>query len=140
VRPVAPGTYTLLVRVPEPITVTFGAAGPRQLPAGWAAYTGCAFGPGGLDRVDRHREIATGERETRHWHVDHLLGHEATRLTRAWTTPERRIECEVHRALPGRQVDVGASDCTCEGHLRHHEDREVLERALDEVHELDHRA
>lgn len=130
-----PGTYTLLVEVPEPIAVAFGAGGTRELAAGWATYTGSAFGPGGLARVDRHRELARGDREVRHWHVDHLLGHPATRLAEAWVTPGEAVECRVHRGLPGREVPAGASDCRCRGHLRWHRDREPLARALAEAHE-----
>lgn len=128
------GTYTLLVDVPDPIEVAFGAAGSHELPAGWAAYTGSAFGPGGLARVDRHREIARGDRDTQHWHIDHVLGHDATRIDTVYVTPGERVECETHRNLPGRVLDVGASDCTCNGHVRVHADRSPLATALGDLH------
>lgn len=129
-----PGAYTLLVRVPGAIEVEFGAAGTHALDAGWAAYTGSAFGPGGLARVDRHREVSTGKREVRHWHIDHLLGHPATRIEAVWVSPDEAVECPVHQALPGREVPVGASDCGCEGHLRATRERESLVQALDRLH------
>lgn len=135
---VAEGTYTLLVRLGMPTTLVFGAAGSRDLEAGWYAYTGSAFGPGGLQaRVARHRELARGEREVRHWHVDHLLGAGTSRLGAVFRTPERRIECEVHRGLAGEPVDgLGASDCACATHLRYAAERERLAVPLAEVHEL----
>ena len=68
------GTYTLLVELPECSTVEVGALGSLDLDAGWYAYTGSALGPGGFTRVQRHREMAVGERAARHWHVDYLLG------------------------------------------------------------------
>jgi len=47
------GTYTLLVAVPEVTTADVGALGWTAFEPGWYAYTGSAFGPGGLGRVDR---------------------------------------------------------------------------------------
>ena len=66
------GTYTLVVSL-EATTLTFGAAGERSLRAGPHAYIGSALG-GGFTRVERHRELVAGERDTRHWHIDYLLG------------------------------------------------------------------
>jgi endonuclease-3 len=134
VEPDAPATYTLLVAVPEASAIAFGAAGEHAIGPGWATYTGSAFGPGGLRRIDRHAEIARGEREVRHWHVDHLLGHAATRLAAAWVSPREDAECRTHRQLPGREVPVGASDCTCEGHVRLADDREQLVARLATLH------
>lgn len=134
-RSVRPGTYTLLVCVPETIEVTFGAAGRRRIGPGWTAYTGSAFGPGGLVRLHRHAEVAQGSREVRHWHVDHLLGHDETRLEGAWISPQERIECQVHAILPGRELAVGASDCECPGHLREIADRDQIVRGLEAAHE-----
>jgi endonuclease-3 len=128
-----PGTYTLAIALKTPVEVAIGAAGTFVFEAELLAYTGSAFGPGGLDRVDRHRQVATRKRDTRHWHVDHVLGHEYTRLEAAWVTPGERVECEVHQALPGREVPIGASDCSCRGHLRSGE-RGRLAAAFHEEH------
>ncbi|MFB6077265.1 MAG: DUF123 domain-containing protein, partial [Candidatus Nanohaloarchaea archaeon] len=67
------GTYTLVVQVDQDLTREVGALGNIRFSSGWYAYTGSAMGPGGLQRVERHREVAAGEREVRHWHIDHLL-------------------------------------------------------------------
>jgi Uri superfamily endonuclease len=91
------GTYTLVVEFDGPATVEVGALGAVEFDADWYAYTGSAFGPGGFARVERHRELAAGEREARHWHVDYLLGHPAAEFDR----------------VPA----FGASDCECESHL-----------------------
>jgi endonuclease-3 len=129
-------TYTLLVELRESATVEFGAAGARDLPAGWYAYTGSAFGPGGFSRVERHRELARGERAARHWHVDYLLGHPASRVADAVTTPEADVECAVSSALDAEAIaGLGASDCDCESHLRFSPDREALESAVRRAHE-----
>jgi len=112
------GTYTLVIELADPARITFGAAGERVLEAGWYAYTGSAFGPGGFARVDRHRELAAGEREVCHWHVDFLLGHPASRVAAAHGTPGADVECAVARSLDGDPIPgLGASDCDCGSHL-----------------------
>ena len=114
------GTYTLLLWRSEPATIGVGALGERRFPAGWYAYTGSALGPGGFARVDRHYELAAGDRETRHWHLDHLLGRPATELRGDVRSPGTDRECAVGRRLPEGPVDgFGASDCDCRSHLAH---------------------
>ncbi|NEU57033.1 DUF123 domain-containing protein [Halorussus sp. MSC15.2] len=135
------GTYTLLVELAEPATVEFGAAGERDLSAGWYAYTGSAFGTGGFARVERHRELARGERDARHWHVDYLLGHPDSRVASVVKTAGEDAECEVSRAIethggPGVEsvAGLGASDCDCDSHLQFGPDRESLELAVRAAH------
>jgi len=133
-RRVQPGTYTLLVALDAADTVRFGAAGDRDLDAGYYAYTGSAFGAGGLSRVDRHRELAGGERDVRHWHVDYLLCHPETRLVDAYTAENEDRECEIARRLTDALSPVpglGASDCDCDTHLASAEDREEIVIVLD---------
>jgi endonuclease-3 len=133
------GTYTLVVRLPESTTVEFGAAGERTLPAGWYAYTGSAFGPGGFARVDRHHRVATGEHDARHWHVDYLLGHPTTRIATVVRSPDAAVECAVASALAAAEdvepvAGVGSSDCDCPTHLHGIPDRERLVRAVRAAH------
>ncbi|PCR89183.1 GIY-YIG nuclease family protein [Natrinema ejinorense] len=127
------GTYVLVIDVNRSTTIQVGALGEREFAAGAYAYVGSAFGPGGFSRVDRHRELAAGDRETRHWHVDYLLGHAATRLETAITFPDADRECELAGSLPGQLVpEFGASDCECESHLLAFPNVEtVLEAAVD---------
>lgn len=133
-----PGTYTLLVDLPEPATVEFGAQGARDLDAGWYAYTGSAFGAGGLGRVERHRELAAGERDARHWHVDYLLGHPAVTIDAAHVTENEDVECETAQILAETVEPVpglGASDCACETHLAYASKRESLTGEASRCHE-----
>ncbi|GAA0654782.1 GIY-YIG nuclease family protein [Salarchaeum japonicum] len=128
-----PGTYTLLLELASPETVRFGAAGERDLDRGFYAYTGSAFGSGGLKRVQRHAELAAGERDTRHWHVDYLLGHPDSRLVETYTVENEDRECEIARRLTDALAPVpglGASDCDCETHLAYAAERERAERVL----------
>ena len=137
------GTYTLLMLLESPATVEFGAAGERDLRAGWYAYTGSAFGTGGFSRVERHRELARGERDARHWHVDYLLGQPESRITEVVKTAGEDVECEVSRwldtelggAAECRSVTgLGASDCDCDSHLQYAPERESLEQVVRQAH------
>ncbi|APW96252.1 endonuclease III [Halobiforma lacisalsi AJ5] len=129
------GTYVLLLEVSRQTTVEVGALGDLTFPAGAYAYVGSAFGPGGFARVDRHRELAAGERDARHWHVDYLLGNPATSLEAVVRFPDEDRECELADRLPGEPVDAfGASDCDCPAHLLSAPDGEatpVLEAARE---------
>ena len=114
----ASGTYTLLIELPERATITFGAAGERDLDPGIYAYTGSAFGPGGFSRIDRHRRVATGDNDVRHWHVDYLLGHPGTRIAAVVRSADADVECAVSQRLAGEPISgIGASDCDCDSHL-----------------------
>ncbi|ACV11638.1 protein of unknown function DUF123 [Halorhabdus utahensis DSM 12940] len=133
----AKGTYTLVIELTERATITFGAAGERELAAGGYAYTGSAFGTGGFGRIDRHRELAAGERDVRHWHVDYLLGHPGTELTDVVKTVGEDVECQVARAITAAATPIsgiGASDCGCETHLAYAPDHEGLQRRVEGAH------
>ncbi|MFC4551862.1 MULTISPECIES: GIY-YIG nuclease family protein [Halorussus] len=130
------GTYTLLVELTDPAVVEFGALGERDLPAGHYAYTGSAFGPGGFSRVERHREVAAGERDVRHWHVDYLLGDPRSRVAEVVKSPGADVECEVSRSIDAAPVaGVGCSDCQCGSHLQYAENRDELVRKVRRAHE-----
>jgi Uri superfamily endonuclease len=130
------GTYTLLVELEAPATVAVGALGTHEFEAGWYAYTGSALGPGGFARVERHRELARGERDTRQWHVDYLLGRAEATLVRAVETAAD-AECAVARRVGSRCEPVagfGASDCGCDSHLAYAPDRATAEGAVEDAH------
>lgn len=131
----AKGTYTLMIALSDPATVEFGAAGERDLPGGWYAYTGSAFGPGGFSRVERHRELAAGERDARHWHVDYLLGHSKSRVEAVVKSEGADVECAVGRRIDAEAITgIGASDCDCDSHLRYSPDGGGLRRTVRESH------
>jgi len=133
----AQGTYTLLVTLDQAATITFGAAGERELAAGGYAYTGSAFGTGGFVRIERHRELAAGERDVRHWHVDYLLGHPETTCSDVVKTVGEDVECQVAQSIAATATPisgVGASDCDCETHLAYAADPEDLRRRIEAAH------
>lgn len=128
------GTYTLLIQLASDRQLDVGAIGERALPAGTYAYTGSALGPGGFARLDRHRAVAAGERDVRHWHVDYLLGADAARVVGDVRTPDADVECAVARTLAADFASVpgfGVSDCDCESHLV----RGVTEEAVRAAHD-----
>ncbi|WP_411966662.1 GIY-YIG nuclease family protein [Haloferax sp. YSSS75] len=119
------GTYALVYRVPE-TTVEVGALGPRELQSGGYVYVGSAFGTGGLRRVLRHRRVAAGEHDARHWHVDYLGGHPGVELSRVVCVVGRDVECAVASALEATAVSgFGSSDCDCTAHLARFDDIET---------------
>jgi Uri superfamily endonuclease len=129
-----PGTYVLAIDVEPSIDVDVGALGERAFAATTYAYVGSAFGPGGFARLDRHRELAAGERDVRHWHVDYLLSHEAATLAATVRFPGVDRECELARTLPGEPVPAfGASDCDCSAHLLEMPGLEALLGAVKET-------
>jgi len=119
-----PGTYALILRVDPAATVEVGALGAAEFPPGAYAYVGSAFGSNGLGRVDRHRRVADGVHDVRHWHVDHLGGHPAASLAAVVAVPRADVECRLATEIRRRSDDsgvpvsgFGASDCGCPGHL-----------------------
>lgn len=131
-----PGTYTILLELETAETIEFGAAGPRDLEAGYYAYTGSAFGPGGLSRVDRHRRIGSGEDATRHWHIDYLLGAEESGFVDTWTGPHRDAECEIADSIGAEAIDgIGATDCSCSSHLHYSPRHDALASTLDALYD-----
>jgi Uri superfamily endonuclease len=122
-----PGTYVLLFRVDPAATVDVGALGTAEFPSGAYAYVGSAFGSNGLGRVDRHRRVAAGSHDVRHWHVDYMGGHAAASLDAVVAAPHADVECRLAAALRDGVVRAesdaaplpgfGASDCDCPAHL-----------------------
>ncbi|KTG11306.1 endonuclease III [Haloprofundus marisrubri] len=129
------GTYTLVVELTSDIRLKVGALGAVDVLAGGYTYTGSALGTGGFARVDRHREVASGERDVRHWHVDYLLGHPEASVRDVVTTP-RDVECAVAAALgDGPIPGFGSSDCECTSHLARWPTVDAARRAAMRAHQ-----
>lgn len=132
-----PGSYLLVIDCERSTDIEVGALGTRSFEAGVYAYVGSAFGPGGLSRVDRHRRIAAGEHDVRHWHVDYLLGADAATLATVETVADRDVECALATALEEagcRCVDsFGASDCDCVSHLWGPTSRSTLSAVVEPI-------
>lgn len=129
------GTYTLVVELVSEVTLEVGALGTHTFEPGWYAYTGSALGAGGFARVDRHRELAAGDRETRHWHLDYLLGHDAASVDVVTTSAGTDAECAIASSVDGEPIpEFGCSDCRCFSHLHYMPHRAVLLDSVREAH------
>lgn len=127
------GTYALVLSVPEATTVDVGALGPISVPAGGYAYVGSAFGAGGFSRVARHRRVAAGTHDVRHWHIDYLLGEDLVSVCGVIALPDRDCECPLARELGvGPIAGFGASDCDCRSHLAHRDSVSRMRAAVIE--------
>ncbi|WP_256944045.1 DUF123 domain-containing protein, partial [Halobacterium hubeiense] len=88
--------------------------------------------------VERHRRLARGESDARHWHVDYLLGHPDSRVVAVYVTENDDIECETARALNDAGTPLsglGASDCDCPAHLAYSPQREQVADVAAARHE-----
>ena len=129
------GTYTVVVELGNRAEIQVGALGTRTFDPGWYAYCGSALGTGGFSRVDRHRELAAGERDVRHWHIDYLLGHPGASIDLVTTTADIDGECVVANALDGQRIpDFGCSDCPCCSHLVYSPQRAPLLSSIECAH------
>lgn len=130
------GTYTLCLELATPAEIDVGALGAKYVESGWYAYVGSALGSGGFSRIERHHELAAGERDTRHWHIDYLLGHPESRLAGVVKTSAVDGECAVAGTLDNPAVaGFGCSDCSCETHLFFAPRRDQLLAAVEDAHD-----
>ncbi len=111
------GVYVLAVEARG--TMEVGRLGLQRFD-GLYLYVGSALGPGGLKRVERHRAVASGQNQTRRWHIDYLLALGEIKGVFVLKTQGKR-ECALAQAL-GKHFEpavrgFGSSDCRCKTHL-----------------------
>ena len=123
------GNYILLLHLPTDEILTIGKLGTFDFPAGWYAYAGSAFGPGGLvGRLKHHLQPV----DRPHWHIDYLR--QVAQLKEIWLSPDaesrERDWVDLMLAIPGATTLVegfGASDSDRETHLFYFDVRPSLE-------------
>jgi Uri superfamily endonuclease len=125
--PRKPGTYALVLTLPEDKSIQVGKLGRFDFPAGTYIYVGSAFGSGGLaGRLNRHLRPVTERRV--HWHIDYLAAAasvQAIWFAEQFTDHETRREHDwaaLVGQLKGATIPAprfGASDCRCPAHLFH---------------------
>ena len=113
------GTYVLILFLDHPRMIRIGKLGSFVFPAGYYAYIGSAFGPGGLSaRIQRH----LGTEKNFHWHIDYLRQY--TKPLEVWISQEKKkrehdwaslMEDHFDSSLP--VPEFGCSDCMCTSHL-----------------------
>jgi Uri superfamily endonuclease len=115
------GIYTLVLRLDEAKDIEVGALGTIHFEKGYFAYTGSARGPGGLKRVDRHKEVMSGVNVCRKWHIDYLLPHTSL-VDVVVTHTSADLECQIAAKIGSQLPAVpkfGSTDCRCLSHLHY---------------------
>jgi Uri superfamily endonuclease len=114
-----PGIYTLVLLLDRDREIGVGSLGIIKFEKGYYSYTGSARGPGGIKRVERHKEVIQGLNSTRRWHIDYLLPHTFLVET-VVTRTSADLECRIAGRI-GSELKVvphfGSTDCRCPGHL-----------------------
>ena len=113
------GTYIVWLHLERDTWIRTGSLGLIAFKAGFYAYAGSAFGPGGIRaRLGRHFKSS----KTRRWHIDYLRA--ACSVQEAWVSyDEQRLEHRWAQVLMGMRgarlpaARFGASDCECAAHL-----------------------
>ncbi len=116
--PTEPGSYLLLLHLPEGLLLAGSRHVGARLPAGWALYAGSAKGPGGLRaRVSRHLRTD----KPRRWHADWITTEARSAFAMCFMD---RGECDIVAALSSSGAfrfpvpGLGSSDCrTCISHV-----------------------
>ena len=113
------GTYILILHLDHSRMIRIGKLGSFIFPAGYYAYIGSAFGPGGLSaRIQRH----LGTEKNFHWHIDYLREHALPQ--EIWISQDKikrehdwasLMENHFDSSLP--VPEFGCSDCDCTSHL-----------------------
>ena len=110
------GVYVLIIQVDEDTDVNVGAIGRLTFKKGLYAYVGSA--QNNLEqRVKRHLR----KEKRKFWHVDYLLGNEATKVVEVlYEQADKTEECAIAGVIGerGEPMDgFGSSDCSCKSHL-----------------------
>lgn len=123
--PRVPGSYVLVLRLPESTLIQVGRLGTIGFTRGWYAYVGSALGPGGLaGRIGHHLRPA----KRPHWHIDYLRA--SAEVKEIWVavgtcSREHRWATvmadppQAGRLMPG----FGSTDCRCKSHLLYFDHR-----------------
>lgn len=124
------GSYVLKMKIREEVKRTVGSLDVVKFESGWYAYVGSSRSTD-FKRVERHKSIDKGEKSTRHWHVDYLLGLDESDLVGSYKV-EKDVECLLSNNINLDGVDgFGCSDCGCDSHL-YFSDKEVdFDRELE---------
>ena len=117
-----PGTYVVVMRLPNDVVLRIGRLGTFWLPKGYLLYVGSAMGGGGVrSRTNRHQDPSA----VKLWNVDHVKA-VARPVEIWWTHDTARVECDWAMALASMHgyccptSGFGANDCkACPAHFFH---------------------
>lgn len=126
------GSYALLISLGEEKNIEL-STGIKQLKKGFYVYFGSAFGPGGLKRIERHREVSKGKRDVKHWHIDYLTRLESSEIIDTVKFPGEDIECDMASRADKRVEGFGSTDCGCGSHLAYFSDKKLARTFIEEL-------
>lgn len=119
------GSYSLIFELEEKQKIKIGALGQIEFKKGFYAYNGSAFGPGGLKRLERHKETMK-EGNKLHWHIDYLLANEKISYI-GYIASNEDIECFLSQTDDLDHIEeFGSSDCNCNSHLLYSSEKQKL--------------
>jgi Uri superfamily endonuclease len=111
------GTYLLIFRLKESVSIQTKGGKSFNLPKGVYIYVGSAFGRGGIKaRVERHLR----RNKKLHWHLDYLTTFKGFEPLGVIPFYGKRWECKLARLLSKFLKPIegfGSTDCSCVGHL-----------------------
>lgn len=123
------GSYILKIKLGEDVDCNVGSLNEVTFEAGWYAYVGSSRTTD-FKRVERHKKVDSGEKSTRHWHIDYLLGLTQSDLIGSYRT-ESDVECLLSENINLDYADdFGCSDCKCNSHLYFSDDKEDFDEKL----------
>jgi len=119
--PNSKGSYALLMHLDQAIKCSVGCLGEQKFEKGDYAYTGSAFGPGGIRGRIQHHLRTNG---SLHWHIDYLMPHTSLKgvLYTNASVPKECYWVTVFQEMAGASSVIrgfGSSDCRskCLSHL-----------------------
>lgn len=125
------GSYVLKIRVDEEIVTDVGSLGSIKFKTGWYGYVGSSRTTD-FTRIDRHTELDRDENQTRHWHIDYLLGSDNSELIGSYRT-DSDVECPLSDLINLSGVEkFGCSDCNCDTHLYFADDEGDFDDAVSD--------
>jgi Uri superfamily endonuclease len=113
------GIYVLHLELTSDAQIMVGRLGAQRFGAGYYAYVGRAFGPGGLAaRLAHHLRQTVSP----HWHLDYLRAHGQTKeVWYSHSAPHSEHQwAQALMHMRGAMVPAdgfGSSDCRCRSHL-----------------------
>lgn len=121
----------LKVRVGEEIAADVGSLGSITFETGWYGYVGSSRTTD-FTRIERHAKLDRGENQTRHWHIDYLLGSDNSKLIGSYRT-NSDVECPISNSISLDSIeDFGCSDCDCGSHLYFAENETDFDNAVSD--------
>lgn len=108
------GSYVLLIKVSEDITVMIGSLGLIKFDKGYYTYVGS-----GMNNLEKRVKRHLSSDKKLHWHIDYLLMNPKTSVVKVFYNESvTKDECLVAKSIKGFPViGFGCGDCKCNSHL-----------------------